>query len=369
MKGVVLTGGHGTHLRPLTHTGPKQLLPLVNKPNVLYCVEDLRDAGITDIGIILGDNMPEKVRELLGDGSRYGVHFTYLVQGPPKGIAHAIACARDFVGRDAFCVYLGDNVLKGGIRHMVEEFQANNHDAGIALCPVAHPERFGVAELDAAGNVTGLVEKPKEPKSNLALVGIYLLRPSIFPIIDRLKPSWRNELEIGRDRGPPQGRRESQGVRRQGVVERHGSSGGRARGEPSAPGGHRGPQRRHGRSRRRDSRSRADRERDGRRERHGDPGARRDRGGLRHRAEYLHRSLHIDRRRLENRRGGHRSVDRDWRGDHRDPEQDREQFDRSTHDNPVRGGPPTERHTARGRRRQHTVPLMSLPRTGGNCVT
>src|SRR5438552_3635001 len=180
----------------LTHTGPKQLLPLVNKPNVLYCVEDLRDAGITDIGIILGDNMPEKVRELLGDGSRYGVHFTYLVQGPPKGIAHAIACARDFVGRDAFCVYLGDNVLKGGIRHMVEEFQANNHDAGIALCPVAHPERFGVAELDAAGNVAGLVEKPKEPKSNLALVGIYLLRPSIFPIIDRLKPSWRNELEI-----------------------------------------------------------------------------------------------------------------------------------------------------------------------------
>jgi len=196
MKGVVLTGGHGTHLRPLTHTGPKQLLPLVNKPNVLYCVEDLRDAGITDIGIILGDNMPEKVRELLGDGSRYGVHFTYLVQGAPKGIAHAIACARDFVGRDAFCVYLGDNVLKGGIRHMVEEFQANNHDAGIALCPVAHPERFGVAELDAAGNVAGLVEKPKEPKSNLALVGIYLLRPSIFPIIDRLKPSWRNELEI-----------------------------------------------------------------------------------------------------------------------------------------------------------------------------
>src|SRR2546422_1974735 len=196
MKGVVLTGGHGTHLRPLTHTGPKQLLPLVNKPNVLYCVEDLRDAGITDIGIILGDNMPEKVRELLGDGSRYGVHFTYLVQGPPKGIAHAIACARDFVGRDAFCVYLGDNVLKGGIRHMVEEFQANNHDAGIALCPVAHPERFGVAELDAAGNVVGLVEKPKEPRSNLALVGIYLLRPSIFPIIDRLKPSWRNELEI-----------------------------------------------------------------------------------------------------------------------------------------------------------------------------
>jgi len=100
MKGVVLTGGHGTRLRPLTHTGPKQLIPIANKPNVLYCIEDLRDAGITDIGVVLGDNMPEKVRELLGDGSLYGVRFTYIVQGAPKGIAHAIACARDFVGDD-----------------------------------------------------------------------------------------------------------------------------------------------------------------------------------------------------------------------------------------------------------------------------
>ena len=196
MKGVVLTGGHGTRLRPLTHTGPKQLLPLANKPNVLYCIEDLRDAGITDIGIVLGDNMPERVRQLLGDGFAYGVKFTYIVQGPPRGIAQAIACARKYVGQDPFCVYLGDNILKGGIRHMVEEFEANDHDAGIALCPMPHPERFGVAELDPQGNVISLVEKPKNPKSNLALVGIYLLRPSIFPIIDRLKPSWRNELEI-----------------------------------------------------------------------------------------------------------------------------------------------------------------------------
>jgi glucose-1-phosphate thymidylyltransferase len=196
MKGVVLTGGHGTRLRPLTHTGPKQLLPLANKPNVLYCIEDLRDAGITDIGIILGDNMPEKVKELLGDGSEYGVRFTYILQGAPKGIAQAIACARDFVGDDSFCVYLGDNVLRGGIRHMVSEFQASGADAGIALCKVEHAERFGVAELDAQGNVLRLVEKPKQPKSDLALVGIYLLKPSIFPVIDRLKPSWRNELEI-----------------------------------------------------------------------------------------------------------------------------------------------------------------------------
>ena len=196
MKGVVLTGGHGTRLRPLTHTGPKQLIPIANKPNVLYCIEDLRDAGITDIGVVLGDNMPEKVRELLGDGSLYGVRFTYIVQGAPKGIAHAIACARDFVGDDAFCVYLGDNLLKGGIRAMVAEFRKGGAEAGVLLCPMAHTERFGVAELGPDGTIASLVEKPKEPKSDLALVGIYLLRPSIFPVIDRLRPSWRNELEI-----------------------------------------------------------------------------------------------------------------------------------------------------------------------------
>src|SRR5437879_13477945 len=119
MKGVVLTGGHGTHLRPLTHTGPKQLLPLVNKPNVLYCVEDLRDAGITDIGIILGDNMPEKVQELLGDGTAYGVRFTYIRQGAPRGSAHAIRCAKAFVGGGGFRGCLGGNILEGGVRPRV----------------------------------------------------------------------------------------------------------------------------------------------------------------------------------------------------------------------------------------------------------
>src|SRR3989441_1100836 len=194
MKGVVLTGGHGTRLRPLTHTGPKQLIPIANKPNVLYCIEDLRDAGITEIGIILGDIMPEKVQELLGDGSAYGVRFTYIVQGAPKGIAHAIRCARDFVGDDTFCVYLGDNLLKGGIRHMVQDLERGGHEAGILLCPVEHPEWVGVAELDKEGNVIGLVEKPKKPRSNLALVGIYMRRPSVFPVIDKPRPSCRNEL-------------------------------------------------------------------------------------------------------------------------------------------------------------------------------
>lgn len=196
MKGLVLAGGSGTRLRPLTHTGPKQLIPIANKPNILYCVDDLRDAGITDVGVILGDNQPEKVRELLGDGSAYGVRFTYIVQGAPHGIAHAVACAETFMGDEPFCVYLGDNVLKGGIRAMVRDFQENGYDAEIALCRVPNPEKFGVAELDASGDVVGLVEKPKKPKSDLALVGIYLLRPSIFPIIRALKPSWRDELEI-----------------------------------------------------------------------------------------------------------------------------------------------------------------------------
>jgi len=196
MKGIILTGGAGTRLRPLTHTGPKQLIPIANKPNVLYCLEDLRDAEITDIGVILGDNQPGKVRELLGDGSKWGVHITYIVQGAPKGIAHAVLCAESFAGDDPFCVYLGDNILKGGIRGMVDEFQTKGYDAEVMLCRVPNPEKFGVAELDAEGHIVSLVEKPKAPKSELALVGIYLLRKNIFPIIKGQKPSWRNELEI-----------------------------------------------------------------------------------------------------------------------------------------------------------------------------
>jgi glucose-1-phosphate thymidylyltransferase len=196
MKGVVLSGGHGTRLRPLTHTGPKQLIPIANKPNILYCLEDLREAGITDIAIILGDIMPERGREALGTGAEWGLDLTYIEQGAPRGIAHAIQCAEAFVGEDPFCVYLGDNVLKGSIRPMVEEFLAKGHDAGVILSRVPHPERFGVVDVDPEGRVLSLEEKPKEPKSDLALTGIYLLRASIFPVIHRLKPSWRNELEI-----------------------------------------------------------------------------------------------------------------------------------------------------------------------------
>lgn len=196
MKAVILSGGHGTRLRPLTHTGPKQLIPIANKPNILYCIEDVLGSGIRDIGIILGNIMPEKVIEFLGDGAMWGARITYIRQGEPKGIAHAVACAREFVGADSFVVYLGDNILKGGITHMVREFHTTKPDAAVALCPVKNPQAFGVAELDGEGRVVRLVEKPKEPKSNLALTGIYFFTTSIFDAIGRIRPSWRNELEI-----------------------------------------------------------------------------------------------------------------------------------------------------------------------------
>jgi len=196
MKGLVLAGGNGTRLWPLTHTGPKQLIPIANKPNILYCLEDLREAGITDIGIILGNNMPEKVRELLRDGKEYGVKITYIEQGYPKGIAHAVGCAEEFTGDHSFVVYLGDNILNGGIRCMVEEFHKSKAEALVALTPVDDPAKFGIAELNDKGDIIGLVEKPIHSKSNLAVIGVYFFRPSVFAIIRKLKPSLRNELEI-----------------------------------------------------------------------------------------------------------------------------------------------------------------------------
>ena len=197
MKGLVLSGGYGTRLRPLTHTGPKQLIPIANKPNILYCIEDLRDAGITDIGIILGTVMPEKVQEFLGDGSKYGVKFTYIVQGEPKGIAHAVNCAKEFMGEEQFVVYLGDNLLKNGIRAIPEKMQKERADCVISLMQVKDPQRYGIAELSPDGKVVlRCVEKPKEPKSNLAVIGVYAFNHTFFEGYPRLRPSSRNEMEI-----------------------------------------------------------------------------------------------------------------------------------------------------------------------------
>ncbi len=196
MKGLILSGGHGTRLRPLTHTGPKQLIPIANKPVLFYAIEDLRDAGVKDIGLILGTNMPEKLKDAVGDGSKFGVNITYIMQGEPKGLAHAVAVAEDFIGEEPFIMYLGDNILKSGITEFVEGFEDSKYEARILLQKVENPRQFGVAELNGNGEVTHLVEKPKEPKSDLALVGIYLFKKSIFDSIRSIKPSWRGELEI-----------------------------------------------------------------------------------------------------------------------------------------------------------------------------
>jgi glucose-1-phosphate thymidylyltransferase len=195
LKGVILHGGAGTRLRPLTHTGPKQLIPIANKPMSLYAVEALREAGVTDIAIVLGSLAPEKVQEYYGDGQRFGVRITYVNQGEPKGIAHAVKLTEHFVGDEPFVVFLADNILKGGIDEMVNEFEHSHAAAEIALCHVRNPQSFGIADLKN-GKIVRLIEKPKEPPSDLALVGIYLFRKEIFDAIRRLKPSWRNELEI-----------------------------------------------------------------------------------------------------------------------------------------------------------------------------
>lgn len=195
MKGIILHGGHGTRLRPLTHTGPKQLLPIANKPMSQYALEDLRDAGINDIGIIIGDVYPERVKEFYEDGKKFGVKITYIYQDKPKGISHAIRLCKDFVGSDKFVVYLGDNILRKGLVDYTKRFEPSNADAMILLCKVDDPSRFGVAELDGK-KIKKIVEKPKNPTSDLAVIGVYFLTPKIFGIIDKLKPSWRGELEI-----------------------------------------------------------------------------------------------------------------------------------------------------------------------------
>lgn len=196
MKGIILHGGHGTRLRPLTHTGPKQLIPIANKPISQYVLEGLRDSGVIDIAIVLGDVYPEKIKEYYGDGSRFGVRTTYIRQGKPKGIAHAVGVCKEFVENDPFVVYLGDNLLRGGISKFVEQFRNANYDGMILLCEVKHPERFGVAKFDGKGKLIQLIEKPKEPPSHYALTGIYFFSPLVFKMIRMLKPSWRGELEI-----------------------------------------------------------------------------------------------------------------------------------------------------------------------------
>ena len=196
IKGVILHGGHGTRLRPLTHTGPKQLIPVANKPMSQYVLEDLRDSGIEEIAIIVGDILPEKVKNYYRDGREFGIKTTYIHQEQPGGIAQAVNLAENFVGDSPFIVYLGDNLLKGSIAKFVKEFRKSNYAAMVLLCEVENPQKFGVAEFGKNGKLVKLIEKPKKPPSSYALTGIYFLNPIIFKMIRALKPSWRGELEI-----------------------------------------------------------------------------------------------------------------------------------------------------------------------------
>ncbi len=194
MKGLILSGGKGTRLRPLTYTRAKQLVPVANKPVLFYGIEAMKEAGIQDLGIIVGDTKKEII-EAVGDGSAWGMNVTFIEQEAPLGLAHAVLTAQDFIGEDSFVMYLGDNLILNGIKALVDEFRQSASNAQILLAHVPNPQQFGVAEL-VDGRVKRLVEKPAQPKSDLALVGVYLFDKNIFTAAGRIKPSARNELEI-----------------------------------------------------------------------------------------------------------------------------------------------------------------------------
>ena len=194
MKGLILSGGKGPRLRPLTYTSAKQLVPVANKPVLFYGIEALVEAGILEIGIVVGDTAAE-IRAAVGDGSRWGARVTYIEQDAPRGLAHAVLISEPFIGREPFVMYLGDNLLNKGIARFVREFEREKPAAQILLAHVPDPQMFGVAELDG-DRVVRLVEKPKEPKSDLALVGVYLFSEHVFESVKRIKPSFRDELEI-----------------------------------------------------------------------------------------------------------------------------------------------------------------------------
>ena len=194
MKGLILSGGKGTRLRPLTYTHAKQLVPVANKPVLFYGIEALKEAGISEIGIIVGDTK-EEIKQATGDGSHWDLNITYIEQAAPLGLAHAVKISEEFLRGEPFVMYLGDNILKSGITSLVEEFRQKKPNSLILLTEVANPHMFGVAELED-GRVVRLVEKPKKPASNLALVGVYMFDTHIFEAVKAIKPSWRNELEI-----------------------------------------------------------------------------------------------------------------------------------------------------------------------------
>ena len=202
MKGLILSGGQGTRLRPITHTSAKQLVPIANRPILFYVIDDLARAGITDVGIVISPETGDDIRAAVGDGNRFGIRVTWIVQPEPLGLAHAVQCAKSFLGDDTFVMYLGDNMLEEHLTPFLSGFDPTTTsdepplNGRILLAPVPNPASFGVAELGPDGQVVRLVEKPVDPPSNLALVGVYVFDRSIHAAIEKLTPSDRGELEI-----------------------------------------------------------------------------------------------------------------------------------------------------------------------------
>jgi glucose-1-phosphate thymidylyltransferase len=194
VKGLILSGGKGTRLRPLTYTGAKQLIPIANKPVLYYAIEDLVEAGITDIGIVIGDT-GDQIRAAVGDGRQFGASVSYIEQDAPRGLAHGVKVSQEFIGDDSFVLFLGDNFIRDGIVSLVEEFRVNGANSQLLLYRVPNPEAFGVADVQG-GRVVRVVEKPKVPPSDLAIVGIYMFDHHVFDAIEEIRPSWRGELEI-----------------------------------------------------------------------------------------------------------------------------------------------------------------------------
>jgi len=196
MKALVLCGGQGTRLKPVTTTMPKHLLPVANKPILSYVLDQISEAGITDIGVIISPQTSESIKGAVGDGSKWGARITYILQTEPLGLAHTIIVAKEFLGDSTFLMFLGDNLIEGGVTQFVQQFRNDSSGALILLKEVPDPRLFGVAELGKSGKIISIVEKPENPKSNMVVIGVYVFSPAIHNAIDQIKPSWRNELEI-----------------------------------------------------------------------------------------------------------------------------------------------------------------------------